>query len=51
MDSDGLVGAAKQIKGAVKHVVGKAVGDARLESNRYTAAPARTRGATGIHSE
>ena len=34
MGSDSLVGSAKQIKGAVKHVVGKAVGDAKLESNR-----------------
>ena len=29
---DRVVGSAKQIKGAVKEVVGKAVGDAKLES-------------------
>ena len=34
MDNDSLVGSAKHINGAVKHVVGKAVGDAKLESNR-----------------
>jgi uncharacterized protein YjbJ (UPF0337 family) len=32
MDEDRVVGSAKQIKGAVKQVVGKAVGDAKLES-------------------
>jgi len=32
MDNDRVVGSAKQIKGAVKQVVGKAVGDAKLES-------------------
>jgi uncharacterized protein YjbJ (UPF0337 family) len=32
MDKDRIVGPAKQIKGAVKQVVGKAVGDAKLES-------------------
>jgi uncharacterized protein YjbJ (UPF0337 family) len=32
MDKDRLVGSAKQIKGAVKQVIGKAVGDAKLES-------------------
>jgi uncharacterized protein YjbJ (UPF0337 family) len=32
MDKDPLVGSAKQIKGAVKQVVGKAVGDAKLGS-------------------
>ena len=32
MDKDRIVGSAKQIKGAVKQVVGKAVGDAKLES-------------------
>ena len=31
-DKDRVVGSAKQIKGAVKQVVGKAVGDAKLES-------------------
>jgi uncharacterized protein YjbJ (UPF0337 family) len=31
MDKDRVVGSAKQIKGAVKQVVGKAVGDAKLE--------------------
>ena len=29
---DRVVGSAKQIKGAVKQVVGKAIGDAKLES-------------------
>ena len=32
MDKDRIVGSAKEIKGAVKQVVGKAVGDAKLES-------------------
>jgi uncharacterized protein YjbJ (UPF0337 family) len=32
MDKDRVVGSAKQIKGKVKQVVGKAVGDAKLES-------------------
>ena len=32
VDKDRIVGSAKQIKGAVKQVVGKAVGDAKLES-------------------
>ena len=32
MDKDQVVGSAKQIKGAVKQVVGKAIGDAKLES-------------------
>jgi uncharacterized protein YjbJ (UPF0337 family) len=32
MDKDRVVGSGKQIKGAVKQVVGKAVGDAKLES-------------------
>ena len=32
MEKDRVVGSAKQIKGAVKQVVGKAVGDAKLES-------------------
>ncbi|MGB8528572.1 MAG: CsbD family protein [Rhodoplanes sp.] len=32
MDKDRIVGSAKQIKGAVKQVVGKAAGDAKLES-------------------
>ena len=32
MDMDRVVGSAKQIKGAVKEVVGKAVGDTKLES-------------------
>lgn len=31
MDKDRVVGFAKQIKGTVKQVVGKAVGDAKLE--------------------
>lgn len=32
MDKDRIVGSAKQVKGEVKKVVGKAVGDAKLES-------------------
>jgi uncharacterized protein YjbJ (UPF0337 family) len=32
MDKNRIVGSAKQIKGTVKEVVGKAVGDAKLES-------------------
>jgi uncharacterized protein YjbJ (UPF0337 family) len=32
MDKDRVVGSAKQIKGAVKEVVGKAVGDTKLKS-------------------
>ena len=31
MDKDRIVGSGKQIKGAVKQVLGKAVGDAKLE--------------------
>ena len=31
MDKDRVAGSAKQIKGAVKEVVGKATGDAKLE--------------------
>jgi len=32
MDKDRVVGSAKQVKGAVKQVVGKVVGDSKLES-------------------
>ena len=32
MDKDRIVGSGKQIKGAVKQTVGKAVGHAKLES-------------------
>ena len=32
MDKDRIVGSAKQVKGAVKQVAGRAVGDAKLES-------------------
>ena len=31
MDKDRVVGSAKQVKGAVRQVVGKAVGDTKLE--------------------
>ena len=31
MDKDRVVGSAKQVKGAVKQVIGKAIGDAKLE--------------------
>jgi uncharacterized protein YjbJ (UPF0337 family) len=33
MDKDRVVGSAKQVKGAIKQAVGKAVGDAKLESD------------------
>ena len=33
MDKDRIAGAAKQIKGSVKEIVGKAVGDAKLQSD------------------
>ena len=36
IDKDRVVGSAKQIKGAVKQVVGRAVGDAKLESESKT---------------
>jgi uncharacterized protein YjbJ (UPF0337 family) len=36
IDKDRVVGSAKQIKGAVKQMVGKAVGDAKLESEGKT---------------
>jgi uncharacterized protein YjbJ (UPF0337 family) len=32
MDKDRIAGSAKEIKGAVKQVAGKAVGDAKLQS-------------------
>ena len=32
MDKDRVVGSAKQVKGAVKQAVGKALGDTKLES-------------------
>jgi uncharacterized protein YjbJ (UPF0337 family) len=32
MDKDRIAGAAKQIKGSIKETVGKAAGDAKLES-------------------
>jgi uncharacterized protein YjbJ (UPF0337 family) len=32
MDKDRVVGSAKHVKGTIKEVVGKAVGDAKLES-------------------
>lgn len=32
MDKDRIAGSAKQIKGTVKQVVGKATGDAKLEA-------------------
>jgi uncharacterized protein YjbJ (UPF0337 family) len=36
IDKDRVVGSAKQTKGAVKQVVGRAVGDAKLESEGKT---------------
>jgi len=35
-DKDRIVGSAKQVKGAVKQAVGKAVGDTKLESEGKT---------------
>ena len=32
MDKDRVAGSAKQVKGAVKQAVGKAVGDTKLEA-------------------
>ena len=32
MDKDRIEGSAKQVKGAVKQAVGKAIGDSKLES-------------------
>ena len=32
MDKDRIVGSGKQIKGTIKEVVGKAVGDSKLQS-------------------
>jgi uncharacterized protein YjbJ (UPF0337 family) len=36
MDKDRVVGSAKQVKGAVKEAVGKAVGDAKSLKERPT---------------
>jgi uncharacterized protein YjbJ (UPF0337 family) len=33
MDKDRIAGAAKEIKGSVKEVIGKVVGDAKLQSD------------------
>ena len=33
MDKDRIVGAAKEIAGSVKETIGKAVGDAKLQSD------------------
>jgi len=33
MDKNRITGAAKQIKGALKEIIGKAVGDAKLRSD------------------
>jgi uncharacterized protein YjbJ (UPF0337 family) len=32
VDTDRIAGAAKEIKGSIKETIGKAVGDAKLES-------------------
>jgi uncharacterized protein YjbJ (UPF0337 family) len=32
MDKDGIAGSAKELKGAIKQGVGKAVGDSKLEA-------------------
>jgi uncharacterized protein YjbJ (UPF0337 family) len=36
MDKDRIVGAAKEIKGAIKQAIGKIVGDAKLQSDGKT---------------
>jgi uncharacterized protein YjbJ (UPF0337 family) len=36
MDKDRIIGAAKEIKGSVKETVGKAVSDAKLQSDGKT---------------
>jgi uncharacterized protein YjbJ (UPF0337 family) len=36
MDKDRVIGSAKQVKGAVKQVVGKAIGDAKLQAEGKT---------------
>ena len=36
MDKDRIAGAAKEIKGSVKETIGKAVGDAKLQSDGKT---------------
>jgi uncharacterized protein YjbJ (UPF0337 family) len=41
MDKDRIAGAAKEIKGTVKQVVGKAVGDTKLESEGKVGLQAR----------
>jgi uncharacterized protein YjbJ (UPF0337 family) len=33
MDKDRIAGAAKELKGSVKETIGKAVGDAKLQSD------------------
>jgi uncharacterized protein YjbJ (UPF0337 family) len=33
MDKDRIAGPAKQVKGSIKETIGKAVGDAKLESD------------------
>jgi uncharacterized protein YjbJ (UPF0337 family) len=33
MDKDRIAGSAKEIKGAVKETIGKAIGDAKLQSD------------------
>jgi uncharacterized protein YjbJ (UPF0337 family) len=33
MDKDRIAGAAKEIKGSIKETIGKAVGDAKLQSD------------------
>jgi uncharacterized protein YjbJ (UPF0337 family) len=36
MDKDRIAGAAKEIKGSVKETIGRAVGDAKLQSDGKT---------------
>ena len=36
MDKDRIAGTAKEIKGSIKETVGKAVGDAKLQSDGKT---------------
>ena len=33
MDKDRIAGAAKEIKGSIKETIGKAIGDAKLQSD------------------
>jgi uncharacterized protein YjbJ (UPF0337 family) len=43
MDKDRVAGSAKQVKGTIKELVGKAIGDTKLEKARPTRSKARSR--------